>query len=87
MGMSILINYLIYYLIYFHFPIEVFNVSIIFRFLNFKTLFFFYNFEGKGNLFTARFTDCHFDESVFPPLGGDKPINNKWREITWNTPS
>ena len=31
--------------------------------------------------------DCHFDESVFLPLGGDKPINNKWREITWNTPS
>ena len=39
------------------------------------------------NLFTARFADCHFDESVFPPLGGDKPINNKWHEITWNTPS
>ena len=39
------------------------------------------------NLFTARFTDCHFDESVFPPLGGDKPIYNKWCEITWNTPS
>ena len=30
-----------------------------------------------GNLFTARFADCLFDESVFPPLGGDKPINNK----------
>ena len=40
-----------------------------------------------GNLFTARFTDCHFDESVFPPLGEDKPNSNKWREITWNTPS
>ena len=40
-----------------------------------------------GNLFTARFADCHFDESVFSPLGGDKPISNKWREITWNTPS
>ena len=40
-----------------------------------------------GNLFTARFANCYFDESVFPPLGGDKPINNKWREITWNTPS
>ena len=40
-----------------------------------------------GNLFTARFAGCHFDESVFPPLGGDKPIYNKWREITWNTPS
>ena len=40
-----------------------------------------------GNLFTARFADCHFDESVFLPLGGDKPIYNKWCEITWNTPS
>ena len=39
------------------------------------------------NLFTARFADCHFDESFFPPLGGDKPIYNKWCEITWNTPS
>ena len=40
-----------------------------------------------GNLFTAHFANCHFNESVFLPLGGDKPINNKWREITWNTPS
>ena len=40
-----------------------------------------------GNLFIARFAYCHFDEYVFPSLGGDKPINNKWREITWNTPS
>ena len=40
-----------------------------------------------GNLFTARFADCHFDESVFPPLGEDKPNSNKCREITWNTPS
>ena len=22
-----------------------------------------------GNLFTAYFANCHFDESVFPPLG------------------
>ena len=40
-----------------------------------------------GNLFTARFADCHFDEYVFPPLGEDKPNSNKWHEITWNTPS
>jgi hypothetical protein len=25
-----------------------------------------------GDIFTARFADCHFDEKVFPPLGGDK---------------
>ena len=29
-----------------------------------------------GNLFTARFLDCHFDESVFPSLGEDKPNSN-----------
>ena len=40
-----------------------------------------------GNLFTVRFAYCHFDETVFPPLGEDKPNSNKWREITWNTPS
>ena len=27
-----------------------------------------------GEVFTARFEDCHFDENLFPPLGGDKPI-------------
>ena len=27
-----------------------------------------------GEVFTARFADCHFDENLFPPLGGDKPI-------------
>ena len=25
-----------------------------------------------GNLFIARFVDCHFYETVFPLLGGDK---------------
>ena len=39
------------------------------------------------NLFTAHFAYCHFDESIFPPIGEDKPNSNKWREITWNTPS
>jgi len=24
-----------------------------------------------GDLFTARFADCHFDESIFPTLGGE----------------
>ena len=27
-----------------------------------------------GEVFTARFSYCHFDENIFPPLGGDKPI-------------
>ena len=25
-----------------------------------------------GDMFTARFADCQFDEIVFPKLGGDK---------------
>ena len=25
-----------------------------------------------GDLFKARFNDYHFNESVFPPLGGEK---------------
>ena len=27
-----------------------------------------------GEVFTAQFADCHFDENLFLPLGGDKPI-------------
>ena len=27
-----------------------------------------------GEVLNARFADCHFDENLFPPLGGDKPI-------------
>nr|AQY61295.1 Pol [Coffea arabica] len=34
-----------------------------------------------GDLFTARFADCHFDESHFSTLGGDK--NQPKKEITW----
>ena len=37
-----------------------------------------------GNVFTTRFTDCHFNESVSPPLGREKWIPKKQREITWN---
>ena len=33
-------------------------------------------------VFTTRFADCHFDENLFLPLGGDKPIPKEWREIT-----
>ena len=35
-----------------------------------------------GDLFTARFADCHFDESVFPTLGGENKQLEK--EIDWN---
>ncbi|XP_070033032.1 uncharacterized protein [Nicotiana tomentosiformis] len=35
-----------------------------------------------GDLFTTRFSDCHFDESVYPILGGEnKQLRN---EIDWN---
>ena len=27
-----------------------------------------------GDVFKARFVDCHFNETVFPPLGGEKSI-------------
>lgn len=38
-----------------------------------------------GDVFQARFADCHFDETVFPPLGGEKKqLEN---DITWYVPS
>ena len=37
-----------------------------------------------GDVFKARFTDCHFNENVFPPLGGEKSILEEQQEITWN---
>ncbi|WCJ40739.1 hypothetical protein M5689_021647 [Euphorbia peplus] len=33
-------------------------------------------------LFKARFADCHFNDSVFPTLGGEKKQLEK--EISWN---
>lgn len=43
---------------------------------------------STGDMFLARFADCHFNETVFPPLGGGKlPILEERREITWNVPS
>ena len=38
-----------------------------------------------GDVFTTRFADCQFDESVFPSLGGEKKIQEK--NISWNEPS
>lgn len=37
---------------------------------------------STGDLFTARFADCHFDESFFPTLGGENKQLGK--EISWN---
>ncbi|XXG42246.1 hypothetical protein AAC387_Pa01g2567 [Persea americana] len=51
----------------------------------------------KRAVFTAHFPYCQFDETIFPPLGGDKiipeecivpveqPIPKERRELTWNT--
>ena len=35
------------------------------------------------NVFTTRFANCHFNESVFPLLGGEKLIPKEQREISW----
>ena len=49
-----------------------------------------------GYVFIACFIDCQFDETVFPPLGGDKivlqerivhveqPVLGERRELKWN---
>ena len=38
-----------------------------------------------GDVFTGRFADCHFNEAIFPALGGEKKQLEK--EITWSEPS
>ena len=42
-----------------------------------------------GDLFTTCFTDCHFDETVFPSLGGDKNVNVlvECHKLSWYTPT
>ena len=35
------------------------------------------------DVFTSRFANCHFNESVFPSLGGEKSILKEQREISW----
>ena len=36
------------------------------------------------DVFKAHFEDCHFNVTIFPPLGGEKSLPEAWREITWN---
>ena len=36
-----------------------------------------------GDVFTTRFADFHFNESVFPSLGGEKSIPEERQEISW----
>ncbi|XP_074373665.1 uncharacterized protein LOC141714014 [Apium graveolens] len=38
-----------------------------------------------GDVFTARYADCHFDESIFPTLGGDKLLHKINPDLTWDT--
>ena len=40
-----------------------------------------------GDLFTARFADCIFNEEHFPALGGDFKYQNESREIDWDAKS
>jgi len=37
-----------------------------------------------GDIFKARFEDCHFDENIFPSLGKEKSLPKAQQEITWN---
>ena len=37
-----------------------------------------------GDVFKAHFEDCHFNETIFPLLGGEKSLPEARREITWN---
>ena len=37
-----------------------------------------------GDVFKAHFEDYHFNETIFPPLRGEKSLPKARREITWN---
>ena len=37
-----------------------------------------------GDVFKARFEDCHFDENIFPSLGKENSVPGALEEITWN---
>ena len=37
-----------------------------------------------GDVFTARFIDCHFNESIFLSFGGEMTAQNEPKEIDWN---
>ncbi|GJT84799.1 hypothetical protein Tco_1066516 [Tanacetum coccineum] len=38
-----------------------------------------------GDVFTTRFAYCHFNEAIFPPLGGEK--KNHEKDVSWSEPS
>jgi hypothetical protein len=37
-----------------------------------------------GDIFKARFENCHFDENIFSSLGKEKSLSKARQEITWN---
>ena len=37
-----------------------------------------------GDIFKTHFENCHFNETIFPPLGGEKSLPETRCEITWN---
>nr|GEU58402.1 retrovirus-related Pol polyprotein from transposon TNT 1-94 [Tanacetum cinerariifolium] len=37
-----------------------------------------------GDVFTTCFADCHFNEVIFPPLGGEKKTHKK--DVSWSEP-
>lgn len=37
--------------------------------------------------FTTRFADCHFDKTIFSPLGGEMTIPNECQELPWEEPT
>ena len=39
---------------------------------------------STGDVLTARFVDCHFNENLFPPLEEEKSVSEERRENTWN---
>ncbi|KAM1232915.1 hypothetical protein ACFX2J_002681 [Malus domestica] len=39
-----------------------------------------------GDMFTACFAICHFDDTVFPSLGGKKTVPEERQKLTWVVP-
>ncbi|KAM0997726.1 hypothetical protein ACFX2C_007578 [Malus domestica] len=39
------------------------------------------------DMFIAHFADYHFDETVFPSLGGEKIVSEERKELTWVVPT
>ncbi|GJX81848.1 retrovirus-related pol polyprotein from transposon TNT 1-94 [Tanacetum coccineum] len=37
-----------------------------------------------GDVFTSHFADCHFNEAIFPPLGGEN--KNHEKDVSWSEP-